>query len=192
MKKIRTFSLFSGVGGFEIGFDDSFDVLGFSEIDPKAAAVLAYRYPGIKNYGDITQINIEDLPDFDFLVGGSPCQSFSIAGKRNGLSGKSGLIHHYLNILERKKPSYFIWENVKGTLSSTEGWDFACVQMEMVKLGYNIRWEVLDSKEFGVPQNRERIYIVGFLGGRERSELLYQRLGCSEYEKEESRTGFLF
>ena len=156
-------SLFSGVGGMDIGFPKDWQCVGFSEIDKYASMVLKYHFPNIKNYGNITTIRTDELPDFDMLAGGSPCQDFSIAGKRRGLAGaKSSLAWEYIRILRDKKPRYFIWENVKGTLSSRNGWDFANLISAFSESGYNLWWQVLNAKNFGVPQNRERIFVVGF------------------------------
>uniref|UniRef100_A0A6H1ZU23 Putative methyltransferase n=1 Tax=viral metagenome TaxID=1070528 RepID=A0A6H1ZU23_9ZZZZ len=144
--------------------------IGFSEIDKYANQVLKYRFPNIKNYGDCKTINWSDVPDFDLLVGGSPCQDLSVAGKRAGITGeRSGLFSEFIRALQEKKPKYFIWENVKGALSSNQGWDFAEVQTQMAEAGYSIWWQVLNAKDFGVPQNRERIFVVGTRGecGRE-------------------------
>lgn len=172
---MKYFSLFSGVGGFEIGLDRlDLECVGFSEIDKYASAVLAYRYPNIKNYGDITKISTKDIPDFDILIGGSPCQDLSVAGKQKGLDGeRSGLFFYYVEILKAKKPRYFIWENVKGALSSNGGWDFAKVQIEFSEAGYDITWQVLNASDFGVPQNRERIFIVGHLRGERGGKVLH-------------------
>ena len=194
------FSTFTGVGGFELGIEyanrpnirDGAEVLrgdstntkkreirptcvGFSEIDKYANQVLKYRFPNIKNYGDIKEINWSEVPDFDLLVGGSPCQDLSVAGKRAGITGeRSGLFVEFIRALQEKKPKYFIWENVKGALSSNQGWDFAEVQAQMAEAGYSLWWQVLNAKEFGVPQNRERIFVVGT---RDRSprEVLFER-----------------
>jgi len=176
MKKIKVLSVCSGVGGLDKPFhkNSSFEIIGFSEIDKHANSVLKYHFPEVKNYGDITQIRTEELPDFDILVGGTPCQSFSIAGKRAGFEGSSGLFSHYVRILRDKKPRYFIHENVPGMLSSTKGWDFARVQMELAEAGYDFRWEVLNAKEFGIPQNRERVFTLGTLRGSSRSEILFK------------------
>lgn len=163
---MRVFSLFTGVGGFEIAMPKSWKIIGFSEIDKYANQVLRYRFPKVKNYGDITTIRTKDLPDFDLLTGGSPCQDLSIAGKRRGLSGaRSGLFMEYIRILCDKKPRYFIWENVKGALSSNYGFDFAVVLNEFSEAGYSLWWQVLNAKDFGVPQNRERIFVFGVRNG---------------------------
>ena len=137
-------SLFSGVGGMDIGFPKDWQCVGFSEIDKYASMVLKYHFPNIKNYGNITTIRTDELPDFDMLAGGSPCQDFSIAGKRRGPAGaKSSLAWEYIRILRDKKPRYFIWENVKGTLSSRNGWDFANLISAFSESGYNLWWQVL-------------------------------------------------
>ena len=136
--------------------------IGFSEIDPHASNVLRYHYPNVKNYGDCTKINWSEVPDFDLLVGGSPCQDFSIAGKRSGLVGqRSGLVYEYIRALEEKRPARFIWENVRGVLSSNRGWDFAAILNQMAEAGYSLQWQVLNAKHFGVPQNRERVFVIG-------------------------------
>ena len=143
--------------------DGTFTTIGFSEIDQYANKVLAKRFPGVKNYGDITKINWAEVPDFDILTGGSPCQDLSIAGKRAGLDGaRSGLFFEYMRAVKEKRPRYFIWENVKGALSSQNGWDFATVINQMAEAGYSLWWQVLNAKDFGIPQNRERVFVVGF------------------------------
>lgn len=140
--------------------------IGFSEIDKYASAVLRYHWPNTKNYGDIKKINWSEVPDFDLLTGGSPCQDLSIAGKRKGLTGeRSGLFYEYVRALQEKKPRYFIWENVKGALSSNGGRDFARVLNAFSEAGYSLWWQVLNAKDFGVPQNRERIFVIGFRDG---------------------------
>jgi DNA (cytosine-5)-methyltransferase 1 len=159
---MKYFSVFTGVGGFEQGMPKDFECVGFSEIDRYANMVLKYHYPNIKNYGDISKIDWQTVPDFDLLVGGSPCQDLSVAGKQNGLSGKrSGLFFEFVRALEHKKPHHFIWENVKGALSSNGGRDFAIILRSMAEAGYSLWWQVLNAKDFGVPQNRERVFVVG-------------------------------
>jgi DNA (cytosine-5)-methyltransferase 1 len=152
-----------------------FTCVGFSEIDKYASAVLNYHYPNIKNYGDIKKIDWNTVPDFDLLVGGSPCQDLSVAGKRAGLTGeRSGLFAEFVRALQEKKPEYFIWENVKGALSSNNGWDFTAVQIAFSEAGYQLWWQVLNAKDFGVPQNRERIFVVG-TRSRSPREILFER-----------------
>jgi len=150
-------------------------IIGFSEIDKYASAVLKYHWPNTKNYGDIKKINWSEVPDFDLLTGGSPCQDLSIAGKRKGLTGeRSGLFYEYVRALQEKKPRYFIWENVKGALSSNGGRDFARVLNAFSEAGYSLWWQVLNAKDFGVPQNRERIFVIGFRDGSPR-EIFFER-----------------
>jgi len=189
---MRYFSMFSGIGGFEYGIDrairqlqqemarkdDSQDnkdkrilldsgstCIGYSEIDKYADAIYQYNFGG-KNYGDATKIDTKQLPDFDLLVGGFPCQAFSIAGKRQGFNDTRGtLFFEIARILRDKKPRHFILENVKGLLSHEGGETFQTIIGVLTDLGYFVEWQVLNSKNFGVPQNRERVFIVGHLGG---------------------------
>lgn len=146
--------------------------VGYSEIDKYASSVYEYHNPGVKNYGDITKINAEELPDFDCLVGGFPCQAFSIAGKRRGFDDTRGTLFFDLaRILRAKQPRLFVFENVKGLLSHDNGNTFKTIIATIDELGYDCQWQVLNSKNHGVPQNRERIYIVGHLRGTPRPEV---------------------
>lgn len=169
--------LFTGYGGFTISAEKlGWKTVGFSEIDPYAIRVLNLHYPDIKNYGDITKIKSEDLPTVDIITGGTPCQDMSVAGKHTGLNGKrSGLFFHFIRIVREKQPRYFIWENVKGALGSNRGWDFARVQIEMEQAGYDVQWQVVNAKNYGVPQNRERIFAIGIRRGYFRKILFEQR-----------------
>ena len=138
--------------------------IGFSEIDKYAIQVYSKHFNHTP-YGDISKIDWSTVPDFDLLTGGSPCQDFSIAGKRAGIKGeRSGLVWEYIRCLEEKKPRYFIWENVKGVMSSRGGFDFANILTAFSEAGYDLQWQVLNAKDFGVPQNRERIFIIGSRG----------------------------
>jgi len=168
MKPIKYFSMFSGIGGFEHGMelsDYEFENVGFSEIDEYAKGIYQRHYPKHINYGDATRIRTEELPDFDFLVGGFPCQSFSIAGNRQGLDDTRGtLFFEIARILRDKKPRYFLLENVRNLLSHDKGNTFKTIIGVFSELGYTISWKICNSRDHGVPQNRERIYIVGCLG----------------------------
>lgn len=146
--------------------------VGYSEIDKYASSIYSYHYPEHKNYGDITKINAEQLPDFDLLVGGFPCQSFSVAGKRRGFEDTRGTMFFELaRILRAKQPRLCIFENVKGLLSHDNGDTFKTIISALDELGYDLQWQVLNSKNFGVGQNRERVFIIGHLRGTTRPEV---------------------
>ena len=159
---MKYLSLFSGVGGFELGIGNKAECIGYSEIDKYAISIYEKHFPEHKNYGDITKINSKELPDFDILVGGFPCQSFSIAGKRGGFNDTRGtLFFEICRLLKEKKPRLVLLENVKGLLSHDEGRTFRTIISTLDELGYDLQWQVLNSKNFGVPQNRERVFIIG-------------------------------
>lgn len=172
-KEIKYLSLFTGIGGFEEGIHRAMPgakSIGYSEIDKYACMVLKYKYPEVKNYGDCTKIKPEELEDFDVLVGGFPCQAFSIAGKRMGFEDTRGsLFFTIANIAKVKKPRVLWLENVKGLLNHEEGRTFAVILSTLAELGYDAEWQLLNSKHFGVPQNRERIVIVAYLRGKTKS-----------------------
>ena len=163
---IKYFSMFSGIGGFEYGMEQSdyeFECVGYSEIDKYARSIYERHYPNHINYGDATRINTEDLPSFEFLVGGFPCQAFSIAGKRKGFDEARGtLFFEIARVLRDKKPSCFLLENVKGLLSHDRGRTVQTIFRVCDELGYDVSWAVYNSKDYGVPQNRERIFIKGY------------------------------
>ena len=139
---------------------------GYSEVDKYAIQVYSKHFPEHKNYGDITKINPDELPDFDLICGGFPCQSFSIAGKRGGFNDTRGtLFFDIARIIKVKKPRLLLLENVKGLLSHDNGKTFATIISTLDELGYDLQWQVLNSKNHGVPQNRERVFIIGHLGG---------------------------
>ena len=161
MNKIKYLSLFSGIAGFELGIGNLAECIGFSEID-KYAVQIYKKHFNHKNYGDITKINIQELPDFDLIVGGFPCPSYSIAGKRKGLDDPRGqLIFDVIRIIRGKQPRMFLLENVKGLLSHDKGMTMEIICEELCSCGYAIDFDVLNSKNFGVPQNRSRVFIVG-------------------------------
>jgi DNA (cytosine-5)-methyltransferase 1 len=169
---MKYMSLFSGVGGFELGIGDRGECVGYSEIDKYAIQVYNKHFPTHTNYGDITKINAEELPDFDLLVGGFPCQAFSIAGKRRGFADTRGtLFFDIARILKVKRPGVLLLENVKGLLSHDDGNTFKTIISTLTELGYDIQWQVCNSKNHGVPQNRERVFIVGHLRGTPRPEI---------------------
>ncbi len=140
--------------------------VGFSEIDRYAIETYSKHFPEHKNYGSITDIDANTLPDFDLFVGGFPCQAFSIAGKRAGFEDTRGtLIYDVFRIIKEKHPRLVLLENVKGLLSHDGGRTFKTIITALAELGYAVEWQVLNAKNFGVPQNRERVFIIGHLGG---------------------------
>ena len=154
------------------GSDEGATCVGYSEIDKYATAIYTLQYPNHINYGDANDINTATLPDFELLVGGFPCQAFSIAGKRAGFNDTRGtLFFEIARVLAEKRPRYFVLENVKGLLSPDKGQTFQTILGVLSNIGYGMQWQVLNSKDFGVPQNRERVFIVGHIRGERRPEV---------------------
>ena len=169
---MKYFSMFSGIGGFELGMPEDWECVGFSEINKYAIQIYLKHFPKHKNYGSATTIITKQLPDFDLLVGGFPCQAFSIAGKRKGFDDTRGtLFFEIARILADKRPRYFLLENVKGLLSHDNGKTFQTILKVLTDLGYLVEWQVLNSKNHGVPQNRERVFFIGHLGGESRPKV---------------------
>ncbi len=172
---VRVFSMFSGIGGFEYGLQQSnikYKMVGYSEVDKYAIEIFEKHFEGVKNYGNATTIDETKLPNFDLLVGGFPCQAFSVAGKLRGFDDTRGtLFFDIARILLHKKPKHFILENVRGLLSHGSGRTFQTIIRVLTNLGYLVEWEVLNSKNYGVPQNRERVYIIGHLRGSSRPKV---------------------
>ncbi len=154
----------------------NWECAGYSEIDRYASAIYRYHYPNQRNYGDATRLNPEELPDFDCIIGGFPCQSFSIAGKRGGFEDIGGtLFFEICRIARAKRTPYLLLENVKGLLSHDKGLTFETIVGTLDELGYDCQWQVLNSKNHGVPQNRERVFIVGHLRGIPRPKVFSVR-----------------
>ena len=146
--------------------------VGFSEIDKYATQIYQSHFPTHQPYGDITKINTDELPDFDILVWGFPCQAFSIAWKRRGFEDTRGTLFFELaRILRAKQPRLFVFENVKGLLSHDNGKTFSTIISTIDELGYDCQWQVLNSKNHWVPQNRERIFIIWHLRGIPRPKI---------------------
>lgn len=169
---IRVFEGFAGYGGASFGLKRSglkYKVVGMSEFDKFASELLAKNFPGVKNWGDITVIDPDDLPDFDLFTGGFPCQPFSSAGLQLGEKDKYGrgtLLHHILRIVEAKKPEYILLENVKGLTAKKFEGTFNFLKDKLKEFGYgDLAYAVLNSKDYGIPQNRERLWMFAKLGG---------------------------
>lgn len=175
--KLRVCELFAGIGGFRLGIEQALDkknieVVYVSEWDKYAAATYEKNFNHTVDTRSITDVPAESIPDHDLLVGGFPCQAFSIAGKRRGFDDTRGtLFFDIARILQEKRTPYCVLENVKGLLSHDFGRTFKRIIRTLTDLGYDLQWQMLNSKDFGVPQNRERIFIVGHLRGQPRPQV---------------------
>lgn len=172
-------SFFSGIGGFDLGFERAgFYVSLQCEIDAYCQDILARHWPRVLRYDDIKKVQPADVARSDVWVGGFPCQDVSVArmGPRAGLRGsRSGLFHEFARLLADARPTVVVIENVPGLLSSHRGRDFEIVIRTLADIGYGVGWHVLNSKQFGVPQSRQRVYIVGcYRDGRGPAEVLFK------------------
>lgn len=173
MKKLKYFSCCSGIGGFELALNQATrhsdwqtECIGYSEIDKFADSVYQKHFKGLKNYGDIFEINPKELPEFDLLCAGFPCQPFSTAGKRGGFLDERGQVFFALaGIIKEKRPKIITLENVPGLLSSDKGRTFATILSTLSELRYGLEWQVLDSSLLGSPQQRKRVILVGMADG---------------------------
>lgn len=180
MKQLTFLDLCSGIGGFRLGLEAAgHKCIGYCEFDKFARASYEAMYDTEGEWfaDDVTKLRLEDVPYADIWCFGFPCQDISIAGKQRGLSGKrSGIYYNIIDLVKGKeesdKPTYLLAENVKNLLSVNAGFDFAAVLSEMDEAGYDTRWQVLNSKDFGVPQNRERVFLIANLRSRGRREIL--------------------
>ena len=172
--------LFSGIGGFHKGLEEAgfeFNWTGHSEIDKYAKSIYQNHFGESEDLGDVSNINVQDLPELDLVTFGFPCQDLSIAGKRGGLqASRSGLFYQATRIIKAKRPAYFIFENVKGLFSSSGGLDWLNVLREIANIGYDGQWQLLNTCWF-LPQNRERVYFVGYPRERSGQQILPIREG---------------
>jgi len=168
-------SVCSGIEAATVGWHSlGWQPVAFSEIEPFPCAALAHHYPDVPNWGDMTKF--KEWPDaaIDVLVGGTPCQSFSVAGLRKGLDDPRGnLMLTYLAIAAKYRPKWVVWENVPGVLSSNGGNDFASLLQGLGELGYGFAYRILDAQHFGVPQRRRRVFVVGHIGDWQRAAAVF-------------------
>lgn len=168
------------------------EAVAYSEIEKFPSALLKHHYPQTPNWGDMTKF--KEWPNdtkIDLLVGGTPCQSFSLSGLRKGLDDPRGnLMLTYLAIAEKYRPRWLVWENVPGVLSSNEGKDFACLLKGMAELGYGFAYKVLDAQYFGVAQRRRRVFVVACLGSwRHAAAVLFERESLQRNAKPSREAG---
>ncbi|MEE1318739.1 MAG: DNA (cytosine-5-)-methyltransferase [Ruminococcus sp.] len=201
---INFFDMFAGIGGFRSGLEavGGFECVGYCEIDKyaKQAYEAMYDTKGELYFDDARKINPESLPDIDLICGGFPCQSFSIAGERRGFDDVRGtLFFEIARIASIKRPKYLFLENVPGLLNHDQGRTFQTILITLDELGYDVVWQVCNSKDFGVPQSRKRVYIIGYNREKCRGEILsftqtnpktpVQRLSGKEGERIYSTNG---
>ncbi|WP_017760680.1 DNA (cytosine-5-)-methyltransferase [Pseudacidovorax intermedius] len=191
---MRFLSVCSGIEAASVAWGPlGWKPVAFSEIEPFPCAVLAHHYPDTPNWGDMTKF--KDWPDaaVDLLCGGTPCQSFSVAGLRKGLDDPRGnLMLTFGAIAAKYRPRWLVWENVPGVLSSNGGRDFGAFLWMLGQLGYGFAYRVLDAQHFGVPQRRRRVFVVGCLGDwRRAAAVLFERHSLSGHPapRREARQG---
>ena len=182
MKKLKFIDMFAGIGGFHSGLEQAgMECVGWIEIDKYArkSYLAIHNAHDLWTAEDITKVKGDGLPHADLWSFGSPCQDLSVAGKIKGLDGeRSGLFYEVMRLIDEReesgkgKPEWLLFENVKGALSSRGGQDFLEILYQVAERGYHIEWRVYNSKNYGVPQNRERVYLVGHLGEKPRYEIL--------------------
>lgn len=162
------------MGGFSLGLQKVFNIekTYYSEIDKYAKQVYNYNFKNSEYVGSVKDVRGQDLSKVDIITFGSPCQDFSLAGKRKGMEGdRSSLITEAIRLITECRPRFFIWENVKGTFSSNNSEDFWAIIQTFANIGgYRLEWQLLNTKWF-LPQNRERIYLVGYIGEKSREQI---------------------
>lgn len=185
MNKLRYVSLFSGIEAASCAWHDlPMEPVAFSEIEKFPCNVLAHHFPNVPNLGDITKISSEQLTalgSVDLIVGGSPCQGFSVAGNRRGLDDvRSKLAQNYITTIRTVRPKWILWENVPGVLGTNGGADFKYFVKTLADVGYSLVWRVFDAQYFGVPQRRRRIFVIGYRGdGYGPAQVLFERKSLS-------------
>ena len=189
MNKLTFMDFCAGIGGGRLALDNlGMQCVGFSEIDKNAEKTYRLLHDDkSKNYGDLTKINADKLPDFDIMEAGFPCQAFSIIGQRKGINDKVNkkgeIIFHLIEFLIAKSVKFFIFENVKGLINHDKGKTLKIILDELDKSGYSVKWKLLNSLDYGVPQMRERIYLVGV-----QKEILGDRKFNFDFPKKQNKS----
>lgn len=170
---MKFISLFAGIGGFDVALERlGHENVYANDIDKYCKIVYDRHFKTRLDLRDLRTVSVGEIPDHDILCGGFPCQAFSIAGKRRGFEETRGtLFFEIARIIQAKRPAYLFLENVKGLLSHDMGRTFETIMRTIDELGYESQWQVLNSKDFGVPQNRERVFIVGHRRGQRRPKV---------------------
>lgn len=189
--KIRVASFFAGIGGFDLGFERAgMEAVWQCEKKEFCLDILDKHWPNVTRVEDIQEVKANDIPDAEIWAGGFPCQDVSLArmGPRSGLRGKqSGLFYDFAKLIEARRPQVVVLENVAALLSSHDGRDFAIILRTLADIGYGLAWRVLDSRHFGIPQSRTRVFIVGSLGGAEAAAKVLFEPECGDRDSEKSR-----
>jgi len=170
---MKFFDLFAGIGGFRVGLEaHGHECIGSCEIDKYARKIYAKNFGHEPRFKDVREIETKDLPEFDILCAGFPCQSFSIVGNRKGFEDKRGnLFFEIVRLAKEKRPPILLLENVQGLLSHEKGETFRVIVQTLDELGYDVEWQLLNSRYF-VPQSRARLYIIGHLRRSSGGEIL--------------------
>lgn len=164
---MKYISLFSGIEAASVAWEPlGWEPVAFAEVDPFCCELLAKRFPNVPNLGDVSQIDWSPYRGaVDIIVGGSPCQAFSLAGNRKGLMDERGLLMlEYVRAIHDVRPKWLLWENVPGVFSQSNGDAFETLQRELEQCGYSLAWRTLDAQFFGVAQRRRRVFLVGCFG----------------------------
>ena len=172
---MNVLSLFSGIGGFDLGFERAgMTVVGVCEIDKHAQKILQRHFPAATLHTDVRKVSYE-RGTIDVVCGGFPCQDISVAGKRAGLAGeRSGLWFEFARIIDEAQPAWVVIENVPGLFSSARGEDFAEIIQWLDERGYGVAWRVLDAQGFGLAQRRKRVFIVASFGSPRCAKVLFE------------------
>ena len=188
----RAASFFAGIGGFDLGFERAgIETVWQCEKKSFCLDILAKHWPEVPRTDDITKVVPDDIPEAEIWAGGFPCQDVSLArmGPRSGLRGKqSGLFYDFAQLIGARRPEIIILENVAALLSSHDGRDFAVIIRTLAEFGYGVAWRVLDSRYFGIPQSRTRVFIVGSLGSPETAGQILFEPECSDRDSEARRS----